>query len=92
MFRWSMATAYVGLAPLAVSLVTGPLNVLRRRPNPVSSDLRRDIGIWARLISIAHFLVGWQVHMPRRYLYWFREVSGSGALVPRTELFGFAYP
>ena len=90
MFRWSMATAYVGLAALGASLVTGPLNVLRGRPNPVSTDLRRDIGIWAGLLSVAHFLIGWQVHMKHRYLYWLREVKGTGELVVRTDLFGFA--
>lgn len=89
-FRWSMATAYVGLALLGVTLATGSLNVLRRRPNPVSTDLRRDIGIWAGVVAIAHFLVGWQVHMKHRWLYWLAEVEGSDRLVPRTDLFGFA--
>ena len=41
--RWSMATAYVGLALLGATLALGPLSVLRRRPNPVSTDLRRDV-------------------------------------------------
>lgn len=90
LFRWSMATAYVGLAALGATLLTGPLNVLRGRPNPVSTDLRRDIGIWAGLLSVAHFLVGWQVHMKHRYLYWLREVKGTDELVVRTDLFGFA--
>lgn len=89
-FRWSMATAYVGLALLGATLLVGPLNVLRVRPNPVSTDVRRDLGIWAGLMAIAHFLVGWQVHMPHRYLYWLREVESTGRLVPRTDLFGFA--
>jgi methionine sulfoxide reductase heme-binding subunit len=89
-YRWSMATAYVGLALLGLSLLTGPTNVLRRRPNPVSTDLRRDIGIWAGILSILHFVIGWQVHMPHRYLYWVREVKETGSLVPRTDLFGFA--
>jgi methionine sulfoxide reductase heme-binding subunit len=89
-FRWSMATAYVGLALLGLSLATGPLNVVRGRPNPVSTDLRRDIGIWAGILSILHFVVGWQVHMKHRYLYWLREVKETGGLVVRTDLFGFA--
>jgi sulfoxide reductase heme-binding subunit YedZ len=89
-FRWSMATAYVGLALIGLSLATGPLNVLRRRPNPVSTDLRRDIGIWAGIVSVLHFVIGWQVHMKHRYLYWLREVKGSDALAFRTDLFGFA--
>ena len=89
-FRWSMATAYVGLALLGATLSTGPLNIIRGRPNPVSTDLRRDVGIWAGVLAVAHFLIGWQVHMPHRYLYWLQEVKGSTALRPRTDLFGFA--
>ena len=60
--RVSLATAYVGLALLAWTLFTGPFNILRRRPNPVSTDLRRDVGIWAGILSIVHVVVGLQVH------------------------------
>jgi sulfoxide reductase heme-binding subunit YedZ len=49
--RLSMATAYAGLIFLAVSLGIGPWNVLRRRPNPISFDLRRDIGIWSGILA-----------------------------------------
>ena len=87
--RWSMATAYTGLALIAATLTIGPLNLLRWRPNAVSTDLRRDIGIWAGMVSIAHFLVGWQVHMKHRWLYFLRETH-AGSLTPRTDLFGFA--
>lgn len=86
-FRWSMATAYSGLALLGTTLLIGPLNVLRGRPNPVSSDLRRDIGIWGALISLAHVIIGLQVHMGNMWLYFFRE---AGAAKPRSDLFGFA--
>lgn len=68
-----MATAYVGLALLAVTLLLGPLNVLRGRPNPVSTDLRRDIGIWAGLVAAVHVVVGLQVHAigePWLYFLW----------------------
>lgn len=85
-FRWSMATGYVALALLGATLATGPLNVLGGRANPVSSDLRRDLGIWAGLLSVAHFVFGLQVHMKHRWQYWLRD----GSLLPRTDLFGFA--
>lgn len=88
-FRASMATAYVSLALLGASLATGPLNVLRGRPNPVSTDLRRDLGIWAAVVAIAHFAVGLQVHMKHRWEYWFTPASG-GLLLPRVDPFGFA--
>jgi sulfoxide reductase heme-binding subunit YedZ len=90
MHRWSMSTAYVGLALLAATLIIGPLNLLRRRPNPVSTDLRRDIGIWAGLLAIVHFVIGLQVHMKHRYLYWFTDSEDGGRLLPRTDIFGFA--
>lgn len=32
-FRWSMATAYVGVTVLGLTLAIGPLNVLPGRPN-----------------------------------------------------------
>jgi sulfoxide reductase heme-binding subunit YedZ len=66
----SFATAYAGLTMLAVALALGPLNVLRQRPNPVSTDLRRDVGLWAGVLGVAHTIAGLQVHMGgdlRRY-------------------------
>lgn len=68
---WSMATAYTGLWLLVTALALGPLNVLRSRPNPVSFDLRRDIGIWAGLLGLAHVVVGLQVHMKGRMWAYF---------------------
>src|ERR1700676_4467886 len=40
--RASCATAYPALVLLAATLLIGPWKWLRNRPNPVSSDLRRD--------------------------------------------------
>jgi len=70
-----MATAYAGLIFLAVSLWIGPWNVLRRRPNPVSSDLRRDIGIWAGILAILHTVIGLTVHLRgRMWMYFFKSL------------------
>jgi len=69
--RASFATAYPALALLAVTLLVGPLNLLFHKPNPVSSDLRRDIGIWAGLLGILHAGVGQFVHLRGRpWLYY----------------------
>lgn len=89
-FRWSMATGYVGLALLGATLVTGAVNILRSRRNPVSTDLRRDIGIWCGVISLTHVVIGLQVHMGNMLLYFFREAGAEKRLVPRSDLFGFA--
>jgi sulfoxide reductase heme-binding subunit YedZ len=87
----SMGTAYTGLALIGASLLIGPLNVLRRRPNPVSADLRRDVGIWAALVSSAHVVFGLQVHLPGRpweFFVWGREQAHAFPL--RYDAFGFA--
>ena len=59
----SFATAYAGLGLIVTALAIGPLNLVRRRPNPVSIDVRRDVGIWAGLFGIAHTILGLRVHM-----------------------------
>lgn len=55
--RWSIAMGYIGTIWLGATLLLGPLNVLRARPNPVSTDLRRDIGIWSAVLGGAHVLI-----------------------------------
>jgi sulfoxide reductase heme-binding subunit YedZ len=86
--RSSMATAYAGLIFIAASLWLGPWNVLRRRPNPVSFDLRRDVGIWAGLFALLHTGIGLTVHLRgRMWMYFFRKLH---PLSLQNTLFGFA--
>jgi sulfoxide reductase heme-binding subunit YedZ len=66
LFRFSMATAYPGMALLAATLFTGPLKVLRKQAIPVSDDLTRDLGIWAAIVSLIHVVFGLQMHMRGR--------------------------
>jgi len=73
----SFATAYAGLVLLAVALAVGPINVLRRKANPVSTDLRRDVGIWAALCGIAHTVAGLQVHMHGEFARYFTPAAGA---------------
>jgi sulfoxide reductase heme-binding subunit YedZ len=73
--RLSLATAYAGLIFLALSLWIGPWNVLRRRPNPVSFDLRRDVGIWTGILAIVHTGIGLTVHLRgRMWMYFFKRL------------------
>jgi methionine sulfoxide reductase heme-binding subunit len=86
--RMSMATAYAGLIFLAASLWLGPWNVLRRQPNPVSFDLRRDIGIWTSILAIVHTAIGLTVHLRgRMWMYFFK---GLHPLKLQNTQFGFA--
>lgn len=86
--RLVVASAYVGLTLIGVTLLIGPLNLLRRRPNPVSSDLRRDVGMWAGLVSIAHMLFGFQWHYP--WEPWAFFWDGTGTIPLRLNSFGLA--
>lgn len=73
--RWSMGTAYSALALLAVCLCLGPWKVLRRRQNPVSFDLRRDVGIWAGVFALLHTGIGLPVHLRgRMWMYFFKQL------------------
>jgi sulfoxide reductase heme-binding subunit YedZ len=75
-FRISIATAYAGLALLALTLMIGPTRTLRGRTGSLSSDLRRDIGIWTALIGLAHVAAGLLVHLGGRpWLYFLKPVG-----------------
>ncbi len=89
--RASFATAYPALVLLAVSLFVGPINLVRMRQNPVSSDFRRDIGIWAGILSIVHVVVGQNVHMRGRpWLYYIYAPTEHHNFPIRHDLFGLA--
>ena len=88
--RASFATAYPAIVLLAATLLTGPWNWLRRVPNPVSSDLRRDLGIWAGILSLLHTAVGQCVHLrgrPWLYYVYGPQEHHHGL---RHDAFGFA--
>src|SRR6266702_3507205 len=86
--RLSMGSAYAGLIFLAASLSLGPWNVMRRRANPVSFHLRRDIGIWAGILAVLHTIIGLTVHLRgRMWMYFFKRLH---PLTLQTTEFGFA--
>lgn len=60
--RLTAATGYVALSLLGITLLIGPINLLLRRRNPISSYLRRDTGLWTVIFSIVHVIAGLQVH------------------------------
>lgn len=90
--RASFATAYPAIVLLAATLFIGPWNWLRQNPNPVSSDLRRDLGIWAGILSILHTGVGQCVHLRGRpWLYYiYGPTEHHHAFPLRHDAFGFA--
>jgi methionine sulfoxide reductase heme-binding subunit len=90
--RASFATAYPALVLLGATLVIGPLNLLRHRPNPVSIDLRRDLGIWAGILAVLHTAIGQCVHLRGRpWLYYvYGPAEHHHGVAVRHDLFGIA--
>ena len=90
-FKASMAFGYASLALLALTLAIGPWRVLHGRPSPVSTDLRRDVGIWSALLAIAHVVTGLAVHMRGQFwLYFFPPPEERHAIPLRLDGFGLA--
>ena len=90
-FGLSMATAYTGVLLLDVTLVFGVFKVLRGEASPVSTDWRRDVGIWAALFGLAHVVIGLQVHAPGRMRTYFLYPSETSHSFPlRLDTFGWA--
>jgi sulfoxide reductase heme-binding subunit YedZ len=88
-FRASMATAYVALVLFAVTLAFGPIASLRGRRYPLSTDVRRDVGIWSGLLALAHVILGLQVHMRGKMWEYFVRPA-QGLMLPRVDPFGAA--
>jgi len=88
--RLSTATGYIALGLLAFTLLIGPANLLLRRRNPVSSYLRRDVGVWTAIVSVVHVVLGLQTHgnaaapFDKRILRYFFAPDGS----PLLDTFG----
>lgn len=89
--RASFATAYPALVLLAATLLVGPWNLIRQQRNPVSSDFRRDLGIWAGILGVVHAAVGQFVHLRGRpWLYYIYDRRDHQPFPIRHDLFGMA--
>jgi len=82
----SVATGYLALGLLAVTLLIGPINLLLSRRNPVSSYLRRDVGTWTAIASVAHVILALQPHVERGMLGFLDYFVAAGG--PLTNSFG----
>jgi len=75
--RFTVATGYLATILLALTLLIGPANLLLCRRNPVSSYLRRDVGMWTAIFSVVHVFFGLQVHDElRNFLTYFVAPDG----------------
>jgi sulfoxide reductase heme-binding subunit YedZ len=60
--RSTVATGYVALGLLGLTLLIGPANLVLRRRNPISSYLRRDVGTWTAIASLVHVILAFGVN------------------------------
>jgi methionine sulfoxide reductase heme-binding subunit len=81
MRRYTTATAYIALGLLAITLLMGPLNLLFARRNPVSTYLRRDLGLSCMFLSVAHVVFGFLVNHGGNVLGYFFADKGKGGLL-----------
>ncbi len=91
-FKLSLSSGYAALVLAGLSLLVGPWYAWRnRRGVPVHLDVRRDIGLWAGFMSIAHVGVGLFVHLRGRpWLYFIYPPEQQHTFPLRHDLFGFA--
>lgn len=82
-------SGYLSIFILAVSLLLGPINLILRRKNPISTYIRRDIGIFGGILGIIHSVVGLFMHFTGKpWLYFVEEVGDN--LIIRFGNFGLA--
>ena len=89
--RVSIATAYASLALLAITLAIGPFGRITVGRYPLSTHLRRDIGVWAGVLALSHVVAALQVHAGGHmldYFVWPRETTYAGII--RFDPFGVA--
>ncbi|MEX2594117.1 MAG: hypothetical protein WD426_15190 [Anditalea sp.] len=83
------ASGYIGIFLLALSLLLGPLNLILNRKNPISTYLRRDMGIFGGILALVHSVIGLFMHfIGKPWLYFVEEVAQGYAI--RFGVFGIA--
>jgi sulfoxide reductase heme-binding subunit YedZ len=89
MRRYSTATGYVATVLLGLTLLIGPANLILGRRNPISTYLRRDVGIWTAITSTVHVIFGFLVkHGDGQLLGYFFEPGDRSSVL--TNSFGLA--
>ncbi|MBN9392250.1 MAG: Rieske 2Fe-2S domain-containing protein [Chloroflexi bacterium] len=74
----SLGTGYVALLLVLLTLAIGPINMLKKRKNPVNVMFRRDAGIWAGITAIVHMVSSLLLYFGGNLLLYFFEQTGAG--------------
>lgn len=69
-------SGYLSIFLIAISMLLGPINLILKQKNPISSYIRRDIGIFGGILGIVHSVVGLFMHFTGKpWLYFVKEVE-----------------
>src|SRR5450631_4205630 len=72
----AQSTGYISLLILAILLIIGPINLLLKYKNPISTYLRRDIGILGGSLAVIHSITGLFVHLRgKMWLYFLNDAK-----------------
>jgi sulfoxide reductase heme-binding subunit YedZ len=90
-------SGYLSIFLIALSMLLGPVNLILKQKNPISSYIRRDIGIFGGILGVVHSVVGLFMHFTGKpWLYFVKEVEdgfsirfGNFGLANYTGLLGF---
>jgi|GEM_PF-752696 len=88
----SIASAYTSITFLLATLLIGPIQLMRSKALPLSSYLRRDLGIWTGIFALTHFYTSLEIDFGPNtsWLYLFLA-ENPDALIPfRLDLFGIS--
>ncbi len=69
-WRLSMSLAWTAVIFMVTTLSIGPLNILRKRTNPIHNVVRRDLGIWTGIMALSHMSIGMLVHTDGIQVWW----------------------
>jgi len=83
------STGYISLTVITVSLLIGPINLLFKRVNPISTYFRRDIGITGGVLAVIHSVAGLFVHFRGHNWQYFLIKTEAGYSI-RLDNFGLA--
>jgi len=85
----TQASGYISIIILSISLLIGPMNLLFKSRNPVSTYLRRDISIIGGVLAVVHSIAGLFVHLIGKTWLYFLNKTEAGYSI-RLDNFGLA--
>lgn len=85
----TQSSGYISICLLSVSLIIGPVSLISKNKNTVSTYFRRDIGITGGVLAVIHSITGLFVHLRGKPWLYFLNKTENGYSI-RFDNFGLA--